>query len=188
MEKIIVAIVEVKSSVIGKRMMVNDNSYVITKDGHAEGSLYGKIVEIISEPFEEFVESVRGYGQMVTFVYGRSIESGIVYRVIYSKSWIVNDNSIPKTDVRGRHIILSDGSFSYQISGGYRKLHGIDREPMIIVSKPYIKRCGDVGCDKTPYVCVDAYSLRDYKLYSVLFNEADLQPEEAAEKVVVIIA
>ena len=185
MEKLIVAIVEVKSSVIGKRMRVNDNSCVITKDGNAEGSLYRKIVEIVSEPFEEFVES---YGQMVTFVYGRSIESGIVYRVMYSESWIVNDNSIPKNDVRGRHIILSDGSFSYQISGGYRKLHGIDREPMIIASKPYIKKCGDIGCNQTPYVCVDAYSLRDNKLYSVLFNEADLQPEDAIEKVILIIA
>lgn len=184
MEEIIVVIAEFKNSVIGKRMKVFSNSHVVTREGHAIGSLYGKIVEIVSEPFDEFIGSVC---ENVTFVYGRSIESGVVYRVPYRESCVVDDNSIQKNDVRGRHIILSDGSYSCKISG-YGQLHGIYKEPMIIVSKPYNKRCGDVGCDKKKYLCVDAYSLRDNQIYCVLFNEADLQPEEDKEKIVLIIA
>lgn len=169
-----------QESIIGKRMVVRDNSYIVSKaDREAQGFLYGKIVEIISEPFDEFVDSIacEGRTHTNTFVYVRSLESGVEYRVLWRESWLVDANDIiPKDDVRGRNIILSDGSYSVEI-GGIKKLWGIDKNHMIIVSNPYVRECGDIFRKTYKYLFVDALNLKDGKVYSVLFNEADLQPE-----------
>lgn len=169
-----------QETIIGKRMMVKDNSYLVTKqDKEARGSLYGKIVEITSEPFEEDAEGICGSIHTETFVYAVSLESGIEYRVLWNENWLVEaDEIIPKTDVRGRMIVLSDGSYSKEI-GGKGKLFGINKAKMVIVSKPYIRDCTEFNDNKRrwKYVFVDAYNLKDGKVYSVLFNEKDLVDE-----------
>ena len=168
-----------QETIIGKRMMVKDNSYLVTKqDKEARGSLYGKIVEITSEPFEEDVDGICGSTHTETFVYAVSLESGIEYRVLWNENWLVEaDDIIPKTDVRGRMIVLSDGSYSKEI-GGKGKLYGIDKAKMVIVSDPYIRDCTEYNDTKRwKYVFVDAYNLKDGKIYSVLFNEKDLVNE-----------
>lgn len=168
-----------QESIIGKRMMVQDNSYIVTKqDKEAKGALYGKIVEITSEPFEEDIEGICNHIHTETFVYAVSLESGIEYRVLWNENWLVDaDEIIPKTDVRGRMIVLSDGSYSKEI-GGNGKLWGIDKAKMVIVSNPYIRDCTERNdTKKWKYVFVDAYNLKDGKIYSVLFNEKDLVDE-----------
>lgn len=175
-------------SIIGKRMVVNNNAYIVAKaDKEAEGSLYGCIVEITSEPFEEVVHDFRG-STTHTFVYARSLESGIEYRVLWDKSWIVeNDNTIPKNNVIGRKIVLSDGSYSKEV-GGKNHIYGCEKAEMVIISTPFVMDCTEKGDVRTyKYLFVYAYRISDGRIYRVLFNESDLVAGEPKEIIINVL-
>lgn len=165
--------VKVFKSIIGCRMRVKDNSYIVRRSDNATGFLYGTIVEIVSEPYEEKIETFMGDMVKHTFVNVISIESGIVYRVLFNEKWIIESSKKQKVaDVRGRKLILGDGSYSKEIYGNGR-LHGIDKAKLTIVSKPYAVKVSDFGFED---IClfVDTYEEKSGKFYRVLFREQDL--------------
>ena len=167
---------QVKNTFIGKRMIVQDNSY-ITTEGEVECcGLYGKVVELISEPYEATIKTLFGDTIKRTCVKVRSIETGIEYRTLFCEGWICENHDVQKYGVIGRNIILSDGSFSKEVNGDGH-IYGFEHAPMVLMTEPFVDTI-EVTPDKyVDYLCVIAKDLRSGKNYRVLFNEEDLQEE-----------
>jgi hypothetical protein len=161
---------------IGKRMIVQDNSYITTKGEVECGGLYGKVVELISEPYEAAVKTCLGDRIKKTCVKVRSIETGIEYRTLFRDDWICENHDTQKYGVRGRYIKLSDRSYSKEINGEGR-IHGYEEIPMIIITEPFVDTIEVVPNTYKDYLCVIAKDLRSGKNYRILFNEEDLQEE-----------
>lgn len=167
---------QVKNTFIGKRMIVQDNSY-ITTEGEVEcGGLYGKVVELISEPYEATVKGVLGGTIKHTCVKVRSIETGIEYRTLFCEDWICENHDVQKYGVIGRKIILHDGSYSEEINGKGH-IYGCEHAPMVIMTEPFVDTIEALPNKYVDYLCVIAKDLRNGKNYRVLFNEQDLQEE-----------
>lgn len=167
---------QVKNTFIGKRMIVQDNSYITTKGEVECCGLYGKVVELISEPYEATIKTLFGDTIKRTCVKVRSIETGIEYRTLFCESWICENNDVQKYGVIGRNIILSDGSYSEEVNGGGH-IYGCEHAPMVLITEPFVDTI-EVTPDKyVDYLCVIAKDLRSGKNYRVLFNEEDLQEE-----------
>ena len=170
-----IVITEKKKSFVGKRMKIRDNSYMQTIDGAKCGGLSGKVVEIISEPFKTKVGDKFCGLYDETCVYVRSLETGLIYRTMFRKKWIIKNHDVQKYGVIGRRIILSDGSHSKGVDGTGH-IYGCEKAPMILLTEPFvdkIKSCGNTY----RYLCVIAKDLRSDKSYRVLFNEQDLVEE-----------
>lgn len=165
-----------KNTFIGKRMIVKDNSYITTKGEVECIGLYGKVVELISEPYEETIKSICGYTVKDTFVKVRSIETGIEYRTLFCEDWICENHDVQKYGVIGRKIILHDGSFSEEINGKGH-INGCEHAPMVIMTEPFVDTIEVVPNEYKDYLCVIAKDLRSGKNYRILFNEEDLQEE-----------
>lgn len=167
---------QVKNTFIGKRMIVQDNSYITTKGEVECCGLYGKVVELISEPYEATIKTLFGDTIKRTCVKVRSIETGIEYRTLFCESWICENNDVQKYGVIGRNIILSDGSYSEEVNGGGH-IYGCEHAPMVLITEPFVDTI-EVTPDKyVDYLCVIAKDLRSGKNYRILFNEEDLQEE-----------
>lgn len=167
---------EEKETFIGKRMIVQDNSYITTKGEVECCGLYGKVVELISEPYEARVKSGLGDTIKRTCVKVRSIETGIEYRTLFCEDWICENHDEQKYGVIGRNIILHDGSYSEEING---KGHicGCEHAPMVLLTEPFVDTIETTPNDYKDYLCVIAKDLRSGKNYRILFNEEDLQEE-----------
>lgn len=167
---------QVKNTFIGKRMIVQDNSYITTKGEVECCGLYGKVVELISEPYEATIKTFFGDTIKRTCVKVRSIETGIEYRTLFCEDWICENHDMQKYGVIGRNIILSDGSYSEEVNGGGH-IYGCEHAPMVLMTEPFVDTI-EVTPDKyVDYLCVIAKDLRSGKNYRVLFNEEDLQEE-----------
>ena len=167
---------QVKNTFIGKRMIVQDNSYITTKGEVECCGLYGKVVELISEPYEATIKTLFGDTIKRTCVKVRSIETGIEYRTLFCEGWICENHDVQKYGVIGRNIILSDGSYSEEVNGDGH-IYGCEHAPMVIMTEPFVDTI-EVTPDKyVDYLCVIAKDLRSGKNYRVLFNEEDLQEE-----------
>ena len=129
---------QVKNTFIGKRMIVKDKSYIITTQGEGECcGLYGKVVELISEPYEATIKSICGNPVNHTFVKVRSIETGIEYRTLFCEDWICENHDVQKYGVIGRNIILHDGSYSEEINGKGH-IYGCEHAPMVLLTEPFV--------------------------------------------------
>ena len=126
-----------KNTFIGKRMIVKDNSYITTKGEVKCIGLYGKVVELISEPYEETIKNICGYTVTDTFVKVRSIETGIEYRTLFREDWICENHDVQKYGVIGRNIILHDGSYSEEVNGGGH-INGCELAPMVLITEPFV--------------------------------------------------
>lgn len=167
---------EEKETFIGKRMIVQDKSYFTTK-GEAECcGLYGKVVELISEPYEATIKTLFGDTIKRTCVKVRSIETGIEYRTLFCEDWICENHDVQKYGVIGRKIILHDGSYSKEING-QGHIHGCEHAPMVIMTEPFVDTIEVVPNKYVDFLCVIAKDLRSGKNYRILFNERDLQEE-----------
>ena len=172
-----------KFGTIIKRMIVQDNSYITTQGDVKCVGLYGKVVEIISEPYEE-IETFLGSPFKYTFVKVRSIETGIEYRTLFCEDWICENHDVQKYGVIGRKIILSDGSYSKEIYGSGH-IHGCEHAPMVIVSEPFADTIETTPNDYEDYLCVIAKDLRSGKKYRILFKEEDLQEESPINEITI---
>ena len=167
---------QVKNTFIGKRMIVQDNSYITTKGEVEAGGLYGKVVELISEPYEATIKTFFGDTIKRTCVKVRSIETGIEYRTLFCEDWICENHDVQKYGVIGRKIILHDGSYSEEVNGGGH-IYGCEHAPMVIMTEPFVDTIETVPNKYVDYLCVIAKDLRSGKNYRILFNEEDLQEE-----------
>lgn len=165
-----------KEKFIGKRMIVKDSSYTATIDGVETYGLFGRVVELISEPYKATIVSRFGKVVRDTFVNVRSIETGIEYRTLFCEDWICENNDVQKYGVIGRSIILHDGSYSEEINGcGH--IFGCEHAPMVLLTEPFVDTIEVVPNEYKDYLCVIAKDLRSGKNYRILFNEQDLQEE-----------
>lgn len=167
---------QVKNTFIGKRMIVQDNSYITTQSEVECGGLYGKVVELISEPYEATIKTFFGDTIKRTCVKVRSIETGIEYRTLFCEGWICENHDVQKYGVIGRNIILHDGSYSEEVNGGGH-IYGCEHAPMVIMTEPFVDTIEVVPNKYEDYLCVIAKDLRSGKNYRILFNEEDLQEE-----------
>lgn len=167
---------QVKNTFIGKRMIVQDNSYITTQSEVECGGLYGKVVELISEPYEATIKTFFGDTIKRTCVKVRSIETGIEYRTLFCEDWICENHDVQKYGVIGRNIILHDGSYSEEVNGGGH-INGCEHAPMVIITEPFVDTIEVVPNKYEDYLCVIAKDLRSGKNYRILFNEEDLQEE-----------
>lgn len=167
---------QVKNTFIGKRMIVQDNSYITTQGEVECGGLYGKVVELISEPYEATIKTFFGDTIKRTCVKVRSIETGIEYRTLFCEDWICENHDVQKYGVIGRNIILHDWSYSEEVNGGGR-IYGCELAPMVIMTEPFVDTIEVVPNKYEDYLCVIAKDLRSGKNYRILFNEEDLQEE-----------
>ena len=173
-----------RKSFIGKRMVVQDNSYITTQGNVECCGLYGKVVELVSEPYSAVVEGVLGDAVKRTCVNVRSIETGIEYRTLFHEGWICENNDAQKYGVRGRYIRLSDGSYSKE-TNGEGHIYGCEHAPMRILTEPYTERIEVTPHEYKYYLCVTAKDLRSGKDYRILFNEEDLLEENPYAKVII---
>ena len=167
---------QVKNTFIGKRMIVQDNSYITTKGEVECGGLYGKVVELISEPYEATIKTFFGDTIKRTCVKVRSIETGIEYRTLFCEDWICENHDVQKYGVIGRKIILGDGSYSKEINGKGH-IYGCEHAPMVLMTEPFVDTIEITPNDYKDYLCVIAKDMRSDKNYRILFNEEDLQEE-----------
>jgi hypothetical protein len=177
---------QVKNTFIGKRMIVQDNSYITTQGEVECGGLYGKVVELISEPYEAMVKSGLGDTIKRTCVKVRSIETGIEYRTLFCEDWICENHDVQKYGVIGRNIILHDGSYSKEINGKGH-IYGCEHAPMKIMTEPFVETIEVVPNTYNDYLCVIAKDLRSGKNYRILFNEEDLQEESPIIEITITI-
>ena len=173
-----------RKSFIGKRMVVQDNSYITTQGNVECCGLYGKVVELISEPYKAVIENLFDDTIKRTCVNVRSIETGIEYRTLFHEGWICENNDAQKYGVRGRYIRLSDGSYSKEINGK-GQIHGCEHAPMRILTEPYTERIEVTPHEYKDYLCVTAKDLRSGKDYRILFNEEDLLEENPYAEVII---
>lgn len=159
---------EEKESFIGKRMIVRDNSYTVLCDNKSvSGRLFGCIVEIVSEPYDEEVDVLRTT-YTHKFVKVRSLDSGLFYRVMFNKDDIVRSEKEQQFSVYGRQYRVNDNSYS--------KLCGTNIHPFIngktltIISEPYIEKDDEFGNN---HIFVSAME-KSGNIYRVLFNEDGL--------------
>jgi len=165
-----------RENFIGKRMIVQDNSH-ITAQGNAKCcGLYGKVVELISEPYEATIKTLFGGTIKRTCVKIRSIETGIEYCTLFCEDWICENHDAQKYGVIGRNIILHDGSYSKGINGNGH-ICGCEHAPMTIMTEPFVDTVKVVPNTYKDYLFVIAKDLRSGKDYRILFNEQDLQEE-----------
>ena len=164
-----------KNTFIGKRMIVQDNSFITTKGEVECCGLYGKVVELISEPYEATI-NIFGSTIKRTFVKVRSIETGIEYRTLFYEDWICENHDVQKYGVIGRKIILGDGSYSKEINGKGH-IYGCEHAPMVLMTEPFVDTIEITPNDYKDYLCVIAKDMRSDKNYRILFNEEDLQEE-----------
>lgn len=176
-----------RKSFIGKRMVVQDNSYITTQGNVECCGLYGKVVEIISEPYNAVVENPHCNLNIHPFVNVRSIETGIEYRTLFYEDWICENNDVQKYGVRGRYIRLSDGSYSKEINGEGH-IYGCENAPMRILTEPYKERIEVFPNEYKYYLCVTAKDLRSGKDYRILFNEEDLLEENPYAEVIINVS
>lgn len=168
--------IQQEENFIGKRMIVQDNSYITTQGEVECCGLYGKVVELISEPYEATIKNIFGDTIKRTCVKVRSIETGIEYRTLFCEDWICENHDVQKYGVIGRRIILSDGSFSEEINGcGH--IFGCEHAPMVLLTEPFADRVETTPNHYKDFLCVIAKDLRSGKNYRVLFDEEDLQEE-----------
>lgn len=167
---------EEKETFIGKRMIVQDNSYITTQGEVECCGLYGKVVELISEPYEAKIKNIFGDTIKRTCVKVRSIETGIEYRTLFCEDWICENHDVQKYGVIGRNIILHDGSYSEEINGKGH-IYGCEHAPMVLMTEPFVDTIEVTPNDYKDYLCVIAKDLRSGKNYRILFNEEDLQEE-----------
>lgn len=163
---------EKKKSIIGKRMIVRDNSYVVLCDNkEVEGRLYNKVVEIVSEPYEEYVETAYSYPYKYTFVNVRSLDSGLFYRVLFYEYYIIENHKEQQDSVIGRKIKVNDNSFSLLLGTSVNPhVYG---ETLVIITDPYIDTDTKWG---NSHIFVNAIGKRG-NIYRVLFNEDALVEE-----------
>jgi hypothetical protein len=169
---IIIVEEEKKKSIIGKRMIVRDNSYIALCDNkEVEGRLHNKVVEIVSEPYEEFVEGICGNYHKHTFVNVRSLDSGLFYRVLFCEDDIIENDKEQQDSVLGRKIKVNDNSYSLLLGTSvHPHVYG---ETLVIITDPYIDTDSEWGKD---YIFVNAIGKRG-NIYRVLFNEDALVEE-----------
>lgn len=172
---------------IGKRMIVRDNSYITTKGDVECGGLYGKVVELISEPYETTVNTVLGYTKKEICVKVRSIETGIEYRTLFLEDWICENHDVQKYGVIGRNIILHDGSYS-KGTNGKGHIYGYEHAPMKIMTEPFVDTIEVLPNTYEDYLCVIAKDLRSGKDYRILFSEQDLQEESTIIEITINVA
>lgn len=177
---------QVKNTFIGKRMIVKDNSYITTQGEVECGGLYGKVVELISEPYEATIKTFFGDTIKRTCVKVRSIETGIEYRTLFCEDWICENHDVQKYGVIGRNIILHDGSYSEEVNGGGH-IYGCEHAPMVIITEPFVDTIEVVPNKYEDYLCVIAKDLRSGKNYRILFNEEDLQEESPIIEITITI-
>ena len=169
---IIFAEEEKKKSIIGKRMIVRDNSYIALCDNkEAEGRLFNKVVEIVSEPYEEFVKGVGDNYYKHTFVNVRSLDSGLFYRVLFFEDSIIENNKEQKDSVLGSKIKVNDNSYSLLIGTSVHPY--VYGETLVIITDPYIDTDTEWGND---HIFVNAIDTQG-NIYRVLFNEDALVEE-----------
>lgn len=178
---------QVKNTFIGKRMIVQDNSYITTQGEVKCGGLYGKVVELISEPYEATIKTFFGETIKRTCVKVRSIETGIEYRTLFCENWICENHDVQKYGVIGRNIILHDGSYSEEVNGGGH-INGCEHAPMVIMTEPFVDTIEVVPNEYKDYLCVIAKDLRSGKNYRILFNEEDLQEESPIIEITINVA
>jgi len=171
-------------SFIGKRMIVQYNSYITTKGEVECCGLYGKVVELISEPYEAVVKTCLGDRVRKTCVKVRSIETGIEYRTLFCEDWICENHDVQKYGVRGRYIKLSDGSYSKEVNGDGH-IYGCEHAPMVLITEPFVDTIEVTPNEYKDYLCVIAKDLRSGKNYRILFNEQDLLEENPYTEVVI---
>lgn len=170
--EIIVVQEEKKKSFIGKRMIVRDNSYIALCDNtDVKGRLINKVVEIVSEPYEDMVKAFCGNYHKHTFVNVRSLDSGIFYRVLFSEDDIIENHKEQQDSVIGRKIKVNDNSYS-QLLGTSVHPH-IYGETLVIITDPYIDTETEFG---KSHIFVNAIGKRG-NIYRVLFNEDALVEE-----------
>lgn len=162
---------EKKKSIIGKRMIVRDNSYVVLCDNkEVEGRLYNKVVEIVSEPYEEYVDCLGNYYKY-TFVNVRSLDSGLFYRVLFYEYYIIENHKEQQDSVIGRKIKVNDNSYSLLLGTSvHPHVYG---ETLVIITDPYIVTDTKWG---NSHIFVNAIGKRG-NIYRVLFNEDALVEE-----------
>ena len=169
---IIIVEEEKKKSIIGKRMIVSDNSYIALCDNpEVEGRLCNKVVEIVSEPYEDYVEGIGGNYHKHTFVNVRSLDSGLFYRVLFYEDDIIESHKEQQDSVIGRKINVNDNSYS-QLLGTSVHPH-VYGETLVIITDPYIDTDTDWG---KSHIFVNAIGKRG-NIYRVLFNEDALVEE-----------
>lgn len=163
---------EKKKSIIGKRMIVRDNSYIVLCDNKdVEGRLIDNVVEIVSEPYEEYVENISGNYYKHTFVNVRSLDSGLFYRVLFCEDNIIENHKEQQDSVIGRIIKVNDNSYSMLLGTSvHPHVYG---EILVIISDPYIDTDTEYGED---HIFVNAICKRG-NIYRVLFNEDALLKE-----------
>jgi hypothetical protein len=88
-----------KHPLIGRRMIVKDNSYIIDKETGLDCGLYDKEVVIVSDPYRETVHSRFVGDHEHLFVDVASLDSGRRYRVLFNEDWLIDENIAPKVEV-----------------------------------------------------------------------------------------
>lgn len=163
---------EKKKSIIGKRMLVRDNSYAVLCDKkEVEGRLYNKVVEIVSEPYEDYVDNGLGNYYKYTFVNVRSLDSGLFYRVLFYEYYIIENHKEQQDSVIGRKIKVNDNSYSLLLGTSvHPNVYG---ETLVIITDPYIDTDTEWG---NSHIFVNAIGKRG-NIYRVLFNEDALVEE-----------
>lgn len=168
-------------SYIGKKMLIGDNSYIVLRDKpNVRGRLYGNVVEIVSEPFYEKVD-VLGGEREENFVYVRSFDSGLVYRAMFCKDWLISQKyNVTRHDtLKGRIIKINDNSYNKNLATN--KWTDLYEKELVIVSEPYFEKV-----DFSTHIFVNAVSMFDGNIYRVLFNEDALLNKSFVGNIIII--
>lgn len=88
-----------KHPLIGRRMIVKDNSYIIDKETGLDCGLYDKEVVIVSDPYREVVHSSIVGDHEHLFIDVASLDSGRRYRVLFDEGWLIDEKTAPKVEV-----------------------------------------------------------------------------------------
>lgn len=89
-----------KNPLIGRRMIVQDNSWCIDKESGCRCGLMGKEVVIVSSPYKVDVkESWEKEPCYHIFVDVASLDSGRRYRVLFNEGWLIDEKTAPKVKV-----------------------------------------------------------------------------------------
>ena len=76
---------------IGRRMKVQDNSWIIDKETGCETDLYGREVVVVSDPYKEIIYTRWDDSPIERlFVDVASLDTGRRYRVLFRESWLID--------------------------------------------------------------------------------------------------
>ena len=170
----------------GRFMVVKDNSFSGERHNNefVHVNLYGKVVELVSEPYcPKTVNAVIGETSNtnnVMMVNARTLETRKTYEVIFNEKWLLNDNYTPQmqNEDKGLPYEINDTSFIKKFDGvsfvplDTYELNKIVSKTGTIVGGPYIEEVNEYKLKR--FYKNFAYVSYHGELYHVLFEEENI--------------